>query len=160
MNEGFRDVSNGVPAEVVEELRAIQVPMGHGRERSAWELLAGWAYHVDRFVTEKDLTGEGARHAWNAHDYVAALIVRDLLDRGMRSLDGAAAEHAERIAGEVDETLTTFTEEDRAGVLNRFAAEDVGPGWWWSRTPASGPVAVELRTFAERTAGESGGSGE
>jgi len=133
-----------------DRLEATQVPLGYGRARTAADLIVGYAAHINKLVAEHDLQPED-RDAWNAHDYVATLIIRDLVERGLGLLDDDLRARAAQAIAHVDDQLTTYTEPDQRHLVRRFAAEEAGRDWWWDRIPRSGPVRVQLLGFAERT---------
>jgi hypothetical protein len=112
-------------------LEAIVVPLGHGRAWSAADLVVGWAGEVDRLYAERGL-GPGEDHdAWNAHDYVGALLHRGRVQRALDQLDPDLQPPAARAVAHFDELLASFTEPDERGLLRRFAAPDAGREWWW-----------------------------
>jgi hypothetical protein len=158
MDVPYRDAARETTPEFVEVFKSTNVPLGHGRSRSVWDLLIGWSYHVDRIDAEMDLQGEAAHDAWNVFDYVAALIVRDFTADGLGLLTGEALSEAGRIVTETDEILKSLTVADGQGLLLNFAAEDAGEGWWWKRIPASGPIHEQLLASAtgpeDRSAGQ------
>ncbi len=50
--------------------------------------------HVAKLDAQRALRPGEDREAWNAHDYVAALIIRDLAEKALSILDGLANHHA------------------------------------------------------------------
>lgn len=148
------DYPYGLSAELSEDERArlesTTVPLGHGRTRTAADLIVGWAAHVTRLGRELDRRLAEHREVWNAHDYVAALLIRGLVERALDGLDEELRASASRAVQRFDDQLRSFTEPDERGLLRRFAAADAGSQWWWERIPTSGPVRDDLLAFAER----------
>ncbi|GIH01964.1 hypothetical protein Rhe02_00310 [Rhizocola hellebori] len=132
-------------------MEATPVDLGHGRSRSVADLVVSWAGHVNRLHAEQYLRPGEDNEAWTAHDYVAALIIRDFVERALRLLPRTAEDHAFTAVTKHDELLRSFTEPDATGVLQRFAPDEWNAGWWWQRLPQSGPVRQELDAFAART---------
>lgn len=148
------DYPYGISADLTPDERAVLqgtfVELGFRRTRTAADLVVGWASHVTRLVGERDLRLAEQRDVWNAHDYVAALIIRGLVRRALEQLDAGLRERTERAVARFDDELRSFTEPDERGLLRRFAADDAGEDWWWGRIPVSGPVRDDLDTFAAR----------
>jgi hypothetical protein len=134
------------------ELESVGVPLGHGRTRSAAGIVVGWAAHVSRLSAEHDLAPGEDRDAWNAHDYIAAMLIRGRVQRALDLLDVELRAAVTPVVTRFDDLLSSFTEPDEARLLRRFAADDADEQWWWQRIPVSGPVRAELERYAERTA--------
>lgn len=148
------DYPYGISADLTEDerarLEATTVALGHGRTRTAADLIVGWAAHVTRLLQERELRLADQRDVWNAHDYVAALVIRGFAERGLDQLDHGLRARAGAAVRRFDEQLRGFTEPDSRGLLRRFAAQDAGNEWWWERIPTSGPVRDDLLAFAAR----------
>lgn len=144
-------LSEHLSADDRARLESLQVPLGHGRTRTVADLLVGYGAHINKLFAERDLEPSRNRDAWNAHDYVATLVLRGLAERGLGLLDSDMRAKVTQAVARVDERLRAFTEPDQDHLVRRFAAEDAGPQWWWDRIPRSGPVRVELLGFGERT---------
>jgi hypothetical protein len=139
---------DGVSDGVIASLRQTRLDLGDGLTRSAADLVLGWAQHVVRLKSEA-AGATSAELAWNAWDYVAALVLRELCE--IHRVNGSTAGvDAVRIVAATDDLLRSFTEDDPRGVVRRFADDDAGAGWWWSRIPTSGPVRAELDGWAAR----------
>jgi hypothetical protein len=132
-------------------MEATAFDLGHGTSRSVADLVVGWAAHVNKLHAEQYLRPGEDNEAWTAHDYVAALIIRDFVERALRELPRVVEDHAFTAVTKHDELLRSFTEPDSTGILQRFAAEEWNSNWWWQRLPQSGPVRQELDAFADRT---------
>jgi hypothetical protein len=143
-------ISDSLSDDQRAALEATTVPLGHGRTRSAADLIVGWAAHVSKLFAERELAPGQDRDAWNAHDYVAALVIRGLVGRALDQLDGDLRSAATQVVARFDELLNSFTEPDERGLLRRFAGADFVDQPWWHRVPRSGPVRAELAQFAER----------
>lgn len=140
-----------ISAELTEDerarLEAMTIDLGHGHTRTAADLVVGWAAHVTRLSQERHLRPPADRDAWNAHDYVASLVIRGFAQRALDHLDKHLQSRVRRTVARFDELLLSFTEPDVRGLLRRFAAEDADERWWWDRIPTSGPVHDELLRF-------------
>ena len=140
-----RDALGMLSTDERERLGAVVVDLGYDRTRSLPTLIQGWADHVDRLVAERDLDpDEGSR--WTPYDLVAALHIRDFVERGLRDLPADLAAVAHRAIDPVDAALREFTAPDTDGLLRRWLPDDERPGdsWWWRRVPVAGPVAHDL----------------
>lgn len=131
-----------------QRLEATAVSLGHGRSMSVADLVVGWAAHVTKLSDERNLKPGEDRDAWNGHDYIAALIIRGFVERGLDLIDGECRARATQVVDRIDRVLTSYTEPDTQGFVRRFAIDDAGPQWWWDRLPQSGPVREELLAAA------------
>lgn len=140
------DALGRLTANERERLEAVVVDLGYDRRRTLPALVQGWSGHVDRLVAERDLDPDDGRR-WNAHDLVAALYLRDFVERGLREAPADLAALGRRAVGPADAAFDAFTVPDPEGLLRAFIPDDepLGKGWWWRRVPASGPVAHDLR---------------
>jgi hypothetical protein len=116
--------------------------LGAGRTVSLVELLEGWAAHVVRLRTESLLPIQD--DAWGMHDLVAALFIRDGLERALAGgpVSGSA------IVAAVDDLYRSFTVVDELQLMHLIEPSAKHAGWWWGRIPSSGVVADELRALA------------
>lgn len=135
---------------MTDPLDSIQVELGHGRTLTLARLLEGWEKHVRRL--ERELRQPVTELTWGAHDYFAALFLRDFISRGTE-LQGfeITRQVDERIAA-VDALFREFTESDKRGLVTRFG--EVTPSsnaWWWRRVPTQGLVRDELETWLTRS---------
>jgi hypothetical protein len=139
-----RDALAGISAPDRERLAAVAVDMGYGRSRPLSDLIQGWADHVDRLVSERNLDPDD-RSRWTADDFVAALHLRGFVKEGEHGLPDDLTAAVRQAIGPVDAAFTEFTAPDSDGLLRRWVpAEDFGEGWWWDRVPALGPVLHDL----------------
>ncbi len=143
-------ISDDLSEADLATMELTDADLGHGRSRNLADLVVGWAAHVNRLHSEQYLRPGEDHEAWTAHDYVAALIIRDVIERALRLLPREVEDHAFTVVTKHDELLRAFTEPDHTGVLQRFAPGEWGSGWWWQRLPQSGPVRQELEAFAAR----------
>jgi len=111
------------------------VTSGH-RAETLLQVLEAWAAHVVHLYEDIHERSEGS---WGAHDYVAALFIRDRVEAGLVSTEFRPA-----VVQAVDALFEAFTVEDEAMLLDPVQARPDAGGPWWSRVPASGPVRDEL----------------
>ncbi len=121
----------------------VRISLGNGREPSLLELVDGWTGHVLRLYLERETTLTASPSAWGVHDFIAALYVRDGVERGLAMLSDEAVHIA--AVDVADELLRSFTALDVDGLLQRFQPDLPTQPWWWKRVPALGPVAEELQ---------------
>jgi hypothetical protein len=141
-----RDALGMLTADERGRLEAVAVDLGHHRRRTLPVLVQGWADHVDRLVAERDLDpDDGSR--WTPHDLIAALYLRDFVERGLRDLPEDLAALGRRAVDPIDAAFDGFSVPDPESLLRAWIPGDepLGDGWWWRRAPASGPVAHDLR---------------
>jgi len=109
------------------------------------DLVEAWRGHIDRLLREQDSTLED-HSVWGAHDYAAALHLRDGVARGLNTLPDEGRFDAISLVRSVDEIFMQFTEPDIACLVVRFLATDeCRREWWWYRIPTRGPVRDELQ---------------
>lgn len=130
------------------ELEGIHVRVSRDRTLTMQDLVDGWQRHVTRLMEEmRVLVGE---ETWGAHDYFAALSLRDHIESGRSGLSNEedALIHAS-VAGS-DELLRSITEEDLDGLLIRYGEPEVSLStrWWWNRVPTEGLVREELERWS------------
>jgi len=98
--------------------------------------------HVERLVAERD---QDVTHAWGPHDFVAALSLRDFIERGASM---ASTEEQGQITDTVRSTdllFQSFTEPDASGIVAKLAGVTPSPDqWWWQRIPVDGPIRIEF----------------
>jgi hypothetical protein len=117
------------------------VDLGHGRSRPLIELIDGWAGHVIRLRAES--LRDVGHDRWGPHDLVAALYLRDGVERGLSS------KPTPPIVQAVDELYRSFTDVDEQHLLKLVDSSAVHLGWWWHRVPRSGQLADELRALRD-----------
>jgi len=138
---------------MTDELESIAVDMGHGRSRTMAELIGGWQRHVTRLDEESRMPVQ--RSTWGAHDYFAALSLRDWVRDGASSLSSDLKRLVDFRVSDADRLLRHFTDPDARGLVARFGRATPGAdAWWWHRIPRSGPVRDELETWLARAAQE------
>ena len=113
-------------------------------QRSMGELVDGWVAHVERIVAELGADG-GDRTVWGVCDYVAALHLRDAVERGLQALGRAPLAVVSEVAA-IDRLFIDNTEEDRNALLASYMVVErtSSNGWWWRRVPSTGPIAFDL----------------
>lgn len=119
---------------------------GDGSVLAMGQVADGWRQHVERFQDELPKTLDD-RTVWGAHDWAAALYLRDALSRAQGELRATERDLAEQAIAEADEQYREMSELDDDGLLFRFLMElkPADPrGWWWRMIPKRGPVREEL----------------
>lgn len=119
------------------------VPLNEEISYTLGELIDGWRVHVHRLVAEIDFSAD--RGTWGAHDYIAALHIRDAAERGITALpDEIRTEPMNQLLA-IDSNFAEHTEPDDIGQLGTFMSpESINDGWWWRRLPPAGPVRREI----------------
>lgn len=122
----------------------MQIQLRPGLTRTLEELLEGWERHVLRLSSE--MSERMTETTWGAHDYFAALHLRDVIEDGRFQLDHHADEELSLRLGLSEETFLAFTEVDHNDSVVRFGEQSVAPHdrWWWRRIPRAGLVRSEL----------------
>ncbi|MCX6405284.1 MAG: hypothetical protein NTV28_00030 [Propionibacteriales bacterium] len=130
------------------ELEDIHVQLPYGRTFTMQMLVDGWQRHIARLAEE--MRGPAREETWGAHDYFAALSLRDHIETGR---DGLGRRHDHLVAASVaatDELLRAITEEDRRGVVILYGEPEsiLSSRWWWHRLPMGGLVREELDSWS------------
>ncbi|WP_134765113.1 hypothetical protein [Nocardioides sp. 1609] len=133
-----------------KQWQTVSVALNPYVSLSMGELLDGWRSHVRRLSVELDAETSD-RATWGAHDYAAALHIREAFERGLALLQAQDRADAKREVADSDQYLQTRTEPDVGGLLNELlSAEATSDSWWWHRVPKRGPVRDELESYKRR----------
>ena|SRR5690348_15791550 len=107
----------------------------------------GWADHtsVERELRAwSRLASEVSAYPATVDDYTNDLCSRDYLDAVMVRASGGLRSEIDREVAATDEAFRQGTLEDVGGLLGKFYRLERKDGWWWRRTPLSGPLADYL----------------
>lgn len=129
-------------------LDEIYVNISNETSLSLRQLLDGWSNHVGRIASE--MRRPVSRETWGAHDYFAALHLRDFIALGRSELGSADAAEVDYHLLSADMKLRDITEDDTEALVLRFAALSEAEGreeWWWHRIPVAGLVRLELNDW-------------
>lgn len=138
----------GTDDESEARLRAVAVDIGYGRSRSMYDLLLGWTVHVSRLKAEQGQDLSMNPTLWNEHDYVAALGIRDFVEKGFAMLDAELDAVAREIVSRADDEYISFTADGDRDLLMRVAGVDVtSQGWWWNRQPQRGLILENMNRY-------------
>jgi hypothetical protein len=125
----------------------VTVQVSSQRMLDLANLLQAWKGHVEKIEGDLSLP-ESDRSLWGAHDFIAALYIRDFLQVGISGLKRVGHEKFDRIVGEIDERFCSYTEVDEIGLAERVdGRSDPNRGWWWRRIPDRGPIRNELSAY-------------
>jgi hypothetical protein len=105
------------------------------------DIVDSWARHVLRLAVEAAAPPDPTANTWGAHDYIAALHIRDRLEHAL-STTQPVVELA--CVAATDELFRRFTVIDESGKLRGCGVDVPLEPWWWQRVPAEGPVAEDL----------------
>lgn len=130
------------------ELEGIHVDLPSGRTLTMQELVDGWRRHITRLAEE--MRGPIGKETWGAHDYFAALSLRDLIESAR---SGVGHDQDRLISASVagaDELLRAITEDDPGDVVVRYGEPEssLSSRWWWHRLPTGGLVREELESWS------------
>ncbi len=121
---------------------AIPQQGGQDPDRTAEAILA-WSQHVKRLV--EDSRGYARRDSWGAHDFVAALFLRDLVASMVGTASGGQRDEMSARVRVADAEFLSFTEMDDTRMVQRFADETIEHReWWWNGRPSAGSIRLEL----------------
>lgn len=132
--------------KMTSDFESIQVELPYGRMLTLGQLMASWATRVSRVAEE--MPAPVVLSTWGAHDYFAALAVRDFLQAGAAQLNAEQLVELEERVGPTDGLLRRITEPDEKGLVVRFG--EVAPSrqhWWWARLPMTGLIREELEAW-------------
>ena len=132
------------------ELVQVTVDSGYGRSSKLLDLIDSWAAHVLRLLREAQPAFETPALAWGVHDFVAALYIRDRVQRGIltHSTDLDATLPPTVVIS--DEVFRSFTAEDDGEDLKLVFSDIPSEPWWWQRIPKAGPVLTELQEIVSK----------
>ncbi|GAB3700384.1 hypothetical protein [Nocardiopsis oceani] len=123
----------------------VRVPTGH--EFELLGLLGAWYLHVRKLAADLPLPDTDPT-AWGIQDVIAALFLRDFVERGLDELGTERTAGVDAAVADVDERFRALTEEDGDGRLALADPDAAGHAdWWWRRIPVSGPARRELDTI-------------
>jgi len=129
------------------DLISVNVQYEYGRTSRLLDLVDAWASHVLRLFRESQPSFAG-EDAWGVHDFIAALYIRDRIDRGLDAF--ASDDGAPPTLIVSDELFRSFTTEDSREKLQAVVRDAPREPWWWRRLPTTGPVVTELDAIASR----------
>ncbi|MDR2983840.1 MAG: hypothetical protein LBV34_03275 [Nocardiopsaceae bacterium] len=148
ISEDLNDwLARALSPEEVGELRMVRVQLSSQRMLDLANPLQAWKGHVEKIEGDLSLP-ESDRSLWGAHDFIAALYIRDFLQVGISGLKRVGHEKFDRIVEEIDERFRSYTEADEIGLAERADGRS-GPnrGWWWRRIPDRGLIRIELSAY-------------
>jgi hypothetical protein len=121
---------------------------------SCLDLIDSWSAHVLRLGQEGNAS-ESSESDWSVHDYIAALYIRDQVQRCINQATSDVDDCPFTVLT-ADELLRSFTLVDTDNLMHRVRSDLPSEPWWWGRIPARGPIARDLQRW--RSDSESGGS--
>jgi len=132
----------------VDALTTTTVDVSASRSLSLIDLLTAWSRHVEKIDSDRGRSFDD-RSVWVAHDFVAALAIRDFVEEGRDSLDATIQDKIEQYLQQVDSKFRAVTQDDSRHLVGRVAERDVTTkAWWWRRVPESGPVLQDMQNYA------------
>ena len=132
-------------------LNEVAVSMSASRSIGVADLARAWWEHISKLEADLSATPED-QSVWGAHDFVAALVVRDALAKGITRLEGELRQAVEPAVASVDQRFRAFTEPDEDGCIKRVdGRSSEGRGWWWARVPRQGPIHAEMQLYYGHT---------
>lgn len=136
----------------VTRINGVVVPASPDRSLGLADLVGAWREHLLKFESDL-LVAADDRSTWGAHDYVAALVIRDLIAQGVALVSLDLRSRIERAVAELDQRFTNFSEPDPEGYTERIDGRSKPDrGWWWHRIPKNGPVREEILAYYGRSA--------
>lgn len=108
------------------------------------DLVIAWFLHVQRFETDLE-PGVDDRSVWVAHDYVAALIIRDMIAQCMGQVPEHLRPGIAAAIENVDQRFRVYAEPDSRGYAERVeGSKKTRRGWWWNTIPRRGPIRDDM----------------
>ncbi|WP_190816524.1 hypothetical protein [Saccharopolyspora pogona] len=148
MSEESPLVGSNFTADDIDQLSATMVDVAPSRSVALAELIEAWRRHVDKIDSDRARSADD-RSVWVAHDLVAALSLRDFVQKGRDLLDSVLRDKVDRHLDQVDSRFLDITEEDARNLVGVVAERDVTTkGWWWHRIPDSGPMREDIKHYA------------
>jgi hypothetical protein len=142
------DIFQHIDDEIKSRFREMSVDIGYGRSLSMYDLVLGWDVHVRRLLNELGENLEGNPNIWNEHDYVAALGIRDFVERGIGVLDSDLSKVARELVSQVDSEYISFTQDGYRDLLGRVAGLGLAKNdWWWDRVPREGFILGNINNY-------------
>jgi hypothetical protein len=149
MSENLDDwLARVLPHQEVEDLRNVTVAVADQRSLDLANLLQAWKAHVEKLESDLSLP-DADRSVWGAHDFIAALYLRDFVEAGIPDIPEGSSQSVERVIAESDERFRSYTEIDELGWVEHVDGRpDPSRGWWWRRIPIRGPTRKELILYS------------
>jgi hypothetical protein len=133
----------------------VGVELDPAKSTALGEMIYAWKIHVTKLIADLSARSDD-RSLWGAHDYVAALVIRDAVESGLARLDPSTRGAVLRPLLEIDSIFTDYTEHDGDGCAGRIIdKETTGRSWWWQRIPRRGPVRDEIEMYYGRESADS-----
>lgn len=130
------------------ELESCQYHLTPERSLSVIELATSWALHVRKIDSDRTMPPDDPAR-WGPHDLVAALYIRDFLNRCISWLPTELGEKVIDAIRPYDDMYRAITHPDDKRIMARVAERSVtNKPWWWHRIPDSGPMLKELEEFS------------
>ena len=143
-NDLHQWLSETFAANEIGLLRDMIVQVADQRYLDMANLLQAWKAHVEKLEGDLDLPNTD-RSVWGAHDFIAALYMRDFLQSGLADLSDNRPTHIDEVIAKIDARFRSFTEADALGCAERIDGRfELARGWWWHRIPARGPAREDL----------------
>ena len=128
-----------------DPLEGITIQFPSGRSASLRSVVDSWTQHVTRLYAERHNDLARNPSSWGAHDYLAALYIRDRVAIGLAQAPLEVANIAQARVTSADRLFLSYAEPDTTDILSRFErVEHDDSAWWWKRIPATGPAREEL----------------
>ena len=136
----------------MEDFGNIRVHLRHSQISWTMEFIRNaWERHIVRLRSE--MFEPVSNSTWGAHDYFAALNLRDFFARGQEGLSRSQQEAAVEYIADPDRMLRDMTEHDTEGLVVYYgepSLDGLEDRWWWYRIPTAGLVRTELFEWHER----------
>jgi hypothetical protein len=121
--------------------REVVVVLGPSHEVRLEDLVDSWEKHVRRL--KREAAAPERAESWGVFDVIAALHLRDFLERSLWDLSIEDRAEAQAAISATDREYRSFTEGDSAGRLSRLDGA-AHSSWWWDRVPMIGLARREL----------------
>lgn len=123
----------------LEAAAKAEITWGPGLTNAAG-LLYSWHRHIEKFYSDLERDYQDPK-IWIEHDYVAALVIRDVLAKAVVLVQPEYRPGIKDVIDEVDQRFRDFTEYESTGIAQRVYGEVVDdPGWWWLTIPKRGII--------------------
>lgn len=129
----------------IRQLNEVTVAISPSRTLGLADAVRAWWEHVSKLEHDVLLPRDDPS-IWGAHDFIAALVIRDVVAAGIARLSMDLKNKLQPAVASTDQRFLDYTEADSDGCIEKIDGRpNSHRGWWWQRAPKTGPIQDEIR---------------